>query len=66
MGEYQPDAQLIERTAHLRLGSLARQLLLQGLILSTAHREGAVAIAVEGKGDALALDDPLQQLHVAV
>ena len=26
MGEYQPDAQLIERTAHLRLGSLARQL----------------------------------------
>ena len=66
MGEYQPDAQLIERTAHLRLRSLARQLFLEGLMLRAAHGEDTVAIAVEGKRDALALDDPLQQQHVAV
>ena len=55
MCEYQPDAWLIKRTAHLRPGSLARQLLLQGLMLSAAHREDAVTIAVEGKRDALVL-----------
>ncbi len=50
MGEYQPDAQLIERTAHLRLGSLARQLFLEDLMLRAVHGEDTVAIVKRVSG----------------
>ena len=66
VGHDEADVQLLQRPAELGGVASTPKLLVEALGLFGGTLKDAMPVAVQGQGDSVALDDVLEQQHVAV